>query len=99
MNDYLRQDVATFLHEIKEKALFDLKRSNKRYIELCNRKRQILNAINNSLDTCALYTSEEYNDLLSEINAIEQYHLYIQGFRDCIKVYKVIETISYEDIN
>ena len=34
---------------------------------------------------------ENFNGLLSGLNAIEQQHLYFEGFRDCIRLLKRLE--------
>lgn len=92
MNEY-EKNLNNFLTENKYKAILDFAKHNRKYRKLKDINTQNSIIISKTLTKDDLDKFESFKENVYSLYDMESDMLYIQGYRDCIKLLKIIGLI------
>jgi hypothetical protein len=91
MADNFNENLAMFLTSCKELAIKELTENNADYKHLSSRATEISVRIKNEIPPQYETLIEELLDTYHALFGMEVHYLYLQGFRDCISLYKSLD--------
>lgn len=92
--DCFAEQVKIFYEEMREVSIHNLRKEDNEYNEL--RKTHITisdkkDIVLEEMTQKDKETIKQYIDEIFKINSIEQQHIYLQGYRDCMKLLKLVK--------
>jgi hypothetical protein len=88
MANHFNKNLSEFLTVCKQSALEDLKKSNSDYRQLRSHATEIAVRVKNEIPSEHENLIEELSNSVLLLADMEINYLYLQGFKDCINLYK-----------
>ena len=88
MSDNFNENLSMFLTSCKEAAIQKLTEDNSEYNRISSKATEISIRIKDEIPTEYEALIDEMLDIYHSLFGMEVHYIYLQGFRDCINLYK-----------